>query len=96
MVRERAVVPPMPVGGVMLLGHDFHSVAGYEWSRKNITENLESPTWRNLLAMLRAVPVALESCFFTNAYMGSAREHGQPGRSPAPAMRRMWRAVVVS
>jgi uracil-DNA glycosylase len=64
------VVPPMPVGGVMLLGHDFHSVAGYEWSRKNIAENLESPTWRNLLALLRAVPVALESCFFTNAYMG--------------------------
>ena len=36
-------VPPLPVGGVIVLGHDFHSVAGYEWSLENGAENLSSP-----------------------------------------------------
>jgi hypothetical protein len=40
--------PEFPVGGVMVLGHDYHNVAGYEWSRRNVAENLRSPTWRQV------------------------------------------------
>jgi len=54
----------------MVLGHDFHSLAGYEWNRRHVAENLNSPTWRHLRPLLRAVRIPLETCFFTNVYMG--------------------------
>lgn len=63
-------LPAFPFGRVMVLGHDFHNVAGYEWSRKNELENLRSPTWRHLLDVLKQVRIAPENCFFTNVYMG--------------------------
>ncbi len=69
-VPESRVFPLLPVGGVMVLGHDFHNVAGYEWSKKNEQENLRSPTWRHLLDFLNAAGIPLETCFFTNVYMG--------------------------
>lgn len=75
-------VPPLPVGGVMVLGHDFHSRAGYEWSRRNIAENLNSPTWRHLRSLLQAVPIAPETCFFTNVYMGLRDGKATMGRFP--------------
>ena len=67
---QTAELPAFPTGGVMVLGHDFHSVQGYEWSRVNQAENLRAPTWRNLRHLLSRVPVQLEQCFFTNIYMG--------------------------
>ena len=69
-VPEPRILPPMPVGGVMILGHDFHNEAGYKWSRENEQENLRSPTWLNLLRFLEKVPIAPGRCFFTNVYMG--------------------------
>jgi len=75
-------VPPLPIGGVMILGHDFHSLAGYEESKRNIAENLRSPTWRHLLTLLRAVPISPETCFFTNVYMGLRDGEATTGRFP--------------
>lgn len=69
-VPESRKLPPVPVGGVMVLGHDFHNEAGYKWSRDNEQENLLSPTWRHLLDFLKQVPIPLEQRFFTNVYMG--------------------------
>lgn len=63
-------LPPFPVGGVMVLAHDFHSEAGYLASFKLGGERLSMPTWRNLLKLFEAALVARESCFFTNIYMG--------------------------
>ena len=75
-------VPHLPVGGVMVLGHDFHNVAGYEWSHLNVAENLESPTWKHLLKLLKRVPISLERCFFTNIYMGLCEGDATTGRFP--------------
>jgi hypothetical protein len=72
----------MPVCGTMVIGHDFHSVAGYEWSRRHVGENLDSPTWRNLRSLLRDVPIAPETCFLTNAYMGLREGAATTGRFP--------------
>ena len=63
-------LPAMPVGGVMILGHDFHSEAGYLESFAAGGERETMPTWKNLLPLLREVPISLERCFFTNLYMG--------------------------
>ena len=78
----RSEVPPVPVGGIMILGHDFHSVAGYEWARANLAENLKSPTWRHLLTLLKDVPIPLDECFFTNVYMGLREGTHTTGRFP--------------
>lgn len=63
-------LPTFPVGGIMVLGHDFHSETGYAESRRLGGERLTLPTWRNLLKLFHAADVPLERCFFTNLYMG--------------------------
>lgn len=59
-----------PQSPVMLIGHNFDSVAGYEKSLKRGIERLGSPTWRYLLAYLEEARVPPDDCFFTNALMG--------------------------
>jgi len=89
--RSEHALPEFPAGGVMVLGHDFHSVTGYEESLRLSGERLTLPTWRNLLALLRTAGVALERCFFTNLYMGlraSASTTGLfPGATDEPFVR---------
>jgi len=60
----------MPVGGVMVLGHDFHSESEYSKSLQRGKENLKAATWRNLIHLLEAAGIAPRDCFFTNFYMG--------------------------
>lgn len=76
-------LPTMPVGKVMVLGHDFGNEDGHEASFAAPGENLKSPTWRNLLGLLEAVDVSPHDCFFTNAYMGLRAGNAQAtGRFP--------------
>jgi len=63
-------LPPMPVGGTMVLGHDFHSKQGYEESLKRGRESESQPTWRQLERVLDEVGIDPRRCFFTNIYMG--------------------------
>jgi hypothetical protein len=63
-------LPPMPVGGVMVLGHIFNTVAGYDEAVRDNRENENSTTWKPLLDFLSKCPIAVTSCFFTNGYMG--------------------------
>lgn len=63
-------LPEFPVGGVMVLGHDFHSETGYAESRQLGRERPTLPTWRNLDALLDVAGIRPERCFFTNFYMG--------------------------
>jgi hypothetical protein len=60
----------MPIGQVMILGHDFDTEAGFYQSLDTQGENLNGPTWRNLLCLLEQVDIPPHSCFFTNMYMG--------------------------
>lgn len=74
--------PPMPLGGVMVLGHDFYSEAGYRRFLARRGESTRGPTWRNLLALLARVGIDPERCFFTNAYMGLRAGSRNTGRFP--------------
>ena len=74
-----APLPAMPVGGVMVLGHDFHSESGFEESLRadcevDLTRNANGDstiaTLRALLPLLREAGIQTSECFFTNAYMG--------------------------
>jgi hypothetical protein len=63
-------LPAMPTGGVMVLGHNFDTLAGFERSLTHAGENLRGETWRNLLSLLDHSRILRECCFFTNVYMG--------------------------
>ena len=63
-------LPPFPVGGVMVLGHDFHSEVGYEESLARGRESESQPTWRQLIRLLCQVGIDPTRCFFTNVYLG--------------------------
>ena len=78
-------LPPMPIGGVMVVGHNFDSEAGFERSFNRAGENLKGPTWRNLLAFLNQVEILPEWCFFTNAYVGL--QSGDRAIGPFPGER---------
>ena len=65
-----APLPRFPIGGVMILGHDFHSEVGYEKSLARGAESMTQPTWRNLLHLMARCGLEPGDCFFTNVYMG--------------------------
>jgi hypothetical protein len=48
-------LPPFQAGGVMILGHDFHSRAQYLNSLGHGAESAKQPTWRNLIDLLSEV-----------------------------------------
>ena len=64
------VEPHFPVGGIMILGHDFHSEEEYQKSLERKKEDLNAPTWRNLRSLLQEADVPLHHCLFTNFFMG--------------------------
>jgi hypothetical protein len=66
----------------MVLGHDFHSAAGYRASLKLGRESETQPTWRNLLALLERAGITPEHCFFTNVYMGLRAGRATTGPFP--------------
>jgi hypothetical protein len=59
-----------PSGGVMVLGHNLDSEAGFRQSLLRGKEKLNGGTWRSLVSILKSAAVPLEQCFFTNAFMG--------------------------
>ena len=75
-------LPDFPVGGIMILGHDFHSEVGYRASLARGREDSSQPTWRNLVSVLQRAGVELERCFFTNYYMGLREGKGTTGPFP--------------
>ncbi len=77
-------LPPMPRGGVMVLGQDFHSEQGYRESLRQGFESPTQPTWFWLTRLLTQGKVPPEQCFFTNVYMG-LRERGKTGPFPGAA-----------
>ena len=74
--------PGLPVGGIMVLGHDFHSEAGYEASLAAGAEPASQPTWRALIEWFEAVGIDPTTCFFTNVYMGLRQGAATTGRFP--------------
>lgn len=63
-------LPAFPLSGVMVLGHDFHSEAGYRDSLARTRESETQPTWRQLTKLLGEVNIDPTRCFFTNVYLG--------------------------
>ncbi len=63
-------ISDLPLGGVMILGHNFDSERGFRASVDRGSESLTTGTWRNLLRLLEKTAIPVDRCFFTNAFMG--------------------------
>lgn len=70
---------------IMVVGHDFNTVASYEIARQRGSEFNTSRTWRNIRTVFPQLGLSLHGCFFTNFYMG-LRECG-PETGPFPGAR---------
>lgn len=63
-------VAEFPLGGVMILGHNFDSVAGFQASFERGREDVQKGTWGALLQLPKHAEIPVEACFFTNAFLG--------------------------
>lgn len=81
-VRPGAALPPMPVGGVMVLAHNFDSETSFERSLTRGVEHTNGPTWGVLRKLFGSVAISMERCFFTNAYLGLKAGSDPTGRFP--------------
>lgn len=82
-VSPGSVWPPVPEGGVMVLGHNFGSTVYYAKCRTKWRGDwLKSPTWRNLRPMLNLAGIRLNQCLFTNAYVGLRNDGKETGLFP--------------
>ena len=82
ILGEDGTKPPFPVGGVMIVGHNFYHLAGFEKMRLRQARDAGTPTWRNLLSTLKRAEITPESCFFTNAYQGLMETESSMGAFP--------------
>ena len=82
MLNQDGSKPAFPSGKVMIVGHNFTHVAGFELMRRKRRRDAGPPTWRNLKSTLERADVALEDCFFTNAYQGLMKTDSSMGAFP--------------
>ncbi len=82
ILGEDGSKPPFPFGQVMIVGHNFYNLAGFEKMQMRQARDAGTPTWRNLTATLKRADIALESCFFTNAYQGLMETTSSMGAFP--------------
>jgi hypothetical protein len=101
-VVPNADLPAMPTGGVMVLGHDFHSETAFCASLAQGSEvpaiardgYRVAPTWTVLRRLFTEAGIPLTRCFFTNAYMGLRAGRGTTDVSPARETRSTCRGAA--
>jgi Uracil-DNA glycosylase len=67
---------------ILILGHDFSTVTFYEKMRAAGTNEINGPTWRNLIHLFYEVDLNLSNCFFSNVYMGLRNSTKMTGTFP--------------
>ncbi|HET6613946.1 MAG TPA: uracil-DNA glycosylase family protein [Kofleriaceae bacterium] len=82
LIVDNGALPAFPHGGTMIVGHDFHSEAGYRESVARGHENPNLPTWRNLRSVLKQAGISTETCFFTNFFVGLRKGTATTGPFP--------------
>ncbi len=70
VANDRSLGITLPVGGVMVLGHNYGTVADHRTYTAARGEIEGSPTWIGLRKLLQGSGIPLDRCFFTNAYVG--------------------------
>lgn len=76
-------LPPIPVGGVMFVGHNLDAEAPFvervRSGRAHGDRRWPMRTWLNLYRLLDGAEIDPRECFFTNAYVGLKAGSGAVG-----------------
>jgi len=72
-----------PVGGVMVLGHDWGTVANFKGYVTRDEERLTDPTWKHMVLFLDSAGIERRSVFFTNFFIGLRATGKSVGEHPA-------------
>jgi len=67
---------------VLVLGQDFSTLKDYLEILSGDTNDLDCPTWRNLIKLFVQAGINLDECFFSNVFMGLRRTESNVGRFP--------------
>jgi len=98
VTSDQRVADELPRGGVLVLGHNYGTVADhtrYVRSRGEVEGNV---TWRRLRRLLEEAGIGLQECFFTNAFVGLLKTDSNRGSQPGhrdPAFLADCRALFV-
>jgi hypothetical protein len=72
----------LTIGGVMVVGHNFDNISGFDKSLQMGTEPVTCATWRNIRKLLLDSKITLEDCYFTNVYVGLMKTESNVGIFP--------------
>ena len=70
---------------ILVIGHDFGTLAYLDACIVAGEERLSQPTWRGILSRLDAAEIDPQSCLFTNAFVGYRKTGGNTDDFPARA-----------
>lgn len=70
----------LPHGKILMLAHNFGTVADCATIERQGSQFDTNPTWRHLRRFLGSCGKSVEDCFFTNALMGAMRSDSSEGR----------------
>lgn len=73
----------IPKFGIMVLGNNFGCWPDFQLSQSNGAENIGSDTWDPLITLLSPNKI-LDSCFFTNVYIGFLDSSTNMSKMPRP------------
>ncbi len=67
---------------ILVLGQDFSNVRIYEEMQKGNTEDLNCPTWKNIIKLFSQTRMNISDCYFSNVFMGLRKTESMTGRFP--------------
>ena len=67
---------------ILVLGHDFSTEDWYNEMIAGKEKDLDSPTWKNMIAIFQQANIDLNRCFFSNVFMGLRRTAPMVGEFP--------------
>ena len=77
MENETVVFP-----SILVLGQDFSNEKEYLKMLSNNSNDLDGPTWRNLIKLFNQADINLCDCFFSNVFMGLRKTESMIGKFP--------------
>lgn len=80
--KHNTELPRFPVGGIMILAHDWGTVGDFKLYEEQDEERLTNPTWRNMLPFLERTGIPADDCFFTNFFVGLRTAKSSVGAFP--------------
>lgn len=67
---------------ILVLGHDFSTEKAYLEMLDNKKNDLDGPTWRNMIKLFNQANIDLNNCFFSNVFMGLRKTDSMIGKFP--------------